>query len=123
MAKPSNTRQHSGSAFKMLRSYDFSSTKDKCKIACNVQILEPTTRGGRFTDGHVIAGRDPRHKSIRFLSLLTKDTIPAVPLTTLDKVLKESRGESPKYWQKDKPYIQDAKRLLKHMKDLIQIYC
>ena len=118
--QPSKTRQHSGSAFDFVRSYKFNTAQDECKIDCNVEILKPTTYGGYFkTD--VFLGRDPENMSIHFLSVLPN--IPGAPAEFLDEALKESRGEAPNYPDDDDIRIGNARRIIQHMKDLIQIYC
>ena len=110
-----------GNSQEVIWTENFSQGRDKCKANCRVQIMNPRLGAGPFNQA-IIVGLEPRHKNIRFLSVMPRQFI-NVPHTTLNKVIKQTRGIPVTYWQRDRAHIQNATALLRHMKLMIRTFC
>ena len=118
--RPIRNPRTMGNTLKVEWAENFSPGRDGCKASCRIQIMRPIFGAGPFNKP-IIAGLEPRYKNVRFLSFMPRG-FQTVPLTTLDKVIKQTRGLPPNYWQRDMSHIQNAEDLLKHMKALIRTF-
>ena len=119
-ARPIRNPRNMGNSLEVEWAENFSKVRDNCAANCRIQIMKPIFGAGPFRQP-IIAGLEPRFKNVHFLSFMPRG-FQNVPLTTLDKVIKQTRGLPTNYWQRDMKHLQNATALLKHMKLMIRTF-
>ena len=112
--------QPAGGSFKVLWKGHFIPSRDKCKAACHVQVLKQTTRR-RHLPNMIICGLEPRSNNTRFLSILPH-ALSNVTRATLQTAYNASIATSTISRQSNASQAQNSRDVIKHIKDLIQVY-